>query len=45
MIAKSKNKGMSKKKEDERKAAAQHKEVLRTRYGIGKQPKHYGANR
>ncbi len=45
MITKSKNKSTKAEKETERKVAAQRKEVLKTRYGIGKQPKHYGANR
>ncbi len=47
MITKSKNKGVKGKKgkEAERKAAAQRKKVLQDRYGIGKPPKHYGANR
>lgn len=48
MINKARNKSAKAKKEEaaeKKQKAAQRKEVLRTRYSIGKPPKHYGANR
>ena len=47
MISKAKNKGAkgTKAKTQKKKEAAQREKVLKDRYGIGKQPKHFGANR